>query len=156
MDKEISLGSFYDIVPPKKEVIVKSSNSNDKYGHIYKMILQNTAQAKLLHWQSLRYGQHIALDGLFSGIIDLGDELAETLMGKYGRPVLSESDLNLKLMNFKSPEEGDLTEFMNHLTKCYQSDCRSLLDEEIDTDLINIVDEILALVNKTKYLVSLK
>ena len=83
-------------------------------------------------------------------------ENTATLMGKYGRPVLNESDLNLKLINFKSPEEGDLTEFMNHLKKCYQSDCRSLLDQDTDTDLINIVDEILALVNKTKYLISLK
>ena len=162
MDRVLNLSAFGDIIKRgdglKSATPAQSAEDKDpnKYGHIFKMLLQNTAQAKLLHWQSSRYGQHKALDELFTNIITLGDQLAESLMGKYGKPVLSDDNLNLKLQNFKDPESGDLSEFMNHLYKCYSIDCKSLLGEGADSELLNIIDEIIALVDQVKYLISLK
>lgn len=69
------------------------------------MSLKNTAQIKLFHWQSHKYGQHKGLDEFFDGILDLGDKLAETVMGKYGVPVLNEEQLLLKLENFTDPKK---------------------------------------------------
>ena len=165
MDKVLNLSAFGEIMKkPNNTIGIHQGNINvqathqsgDKYGHIIKMVLQNMSQTKLLHWQCALYGQHKALDKLFNNIIKIGDTLAESVMGKYGKPVLSDGHLNLKLMNFDNPAEGDLSEFMDHLYKCYAVDCKSLLDGDKDVELINIVDEMIAAVDQTKYLISLR
>lgn len=162
MDKILSLSAFGDVVEPEKHSTgsepkhSSDPNSQSDCSMVFSKILQNMAQTKLLHWQSKMYGQHKALDKLFEGLVDLGDTLAESIMGKYERPTLDENALCLKLMNFESPEQGDLSEFMSHLHKCYAEDCRSLFDPTKDSEIINILDEIVALIDKTKYLLSLR
>lgn len=164
MDKIISLSAFGDVIDgePKKPTEVQSPETPETkeqtpgYSVVLSKILQNTAQTKLLHWQSKMYGQHKALDELYEGLSDLGDTLAETIMGKYGAPMLSDDELCLKLMNFKSPETGDLTEFMEHLYNCYHAECRAPFDPARDSEIVNILDEILSLVDKTKYLLTLR
>jgi hypothetical protein len=162
MDKILNLSAFGDVTSTEKTPTTDNSSpvSSDKtpvgFGKVFSRILQNSAQAKLLHWQSKMYGQHKALDKLFDGIIDLGDNLAESIMGKYGRPVLSDSELCLNLMNFKQPDTGDLTEFMEHLTNCYSKECREFFDPTKDSEIINILDELLSLIDKTKYLLTLR
>lgn len=165
MDKIISLSAFGEEIAPNDKagqpkqtgrVDFEKEKSQPSYSIVFSKILQNTAQAKLLHWQSAMYGQHKALDELFGGLIDLGDALAETIMGKYGRPSLNETELCLKIKNFESPEAGDLREFMNHLYTCYSSDCKTLFDASSDSEIVNILDEILSLIDKTKYLLTLR
>jgi hypothetical protein len=114
--------------------------------------LQNVSQAKLLHWQTPKYSQHKALDKLFKSLIDLGDNLAESIMGKYGRPHLSEENLCLKLFNYND----NLSYFMDELYSCYRNDCRGLFDENKDSELLNIIDEIISLIDKIKYLLTLE
>jgi DNA-binding ferritin-like protein len=158
MDKVISLSAFGNVIknPKGRESETEDTGESGAYAHIFKMALQNVAQTKLLHWQSNFYGQHKALDRLFKGLIDLTDTLAESIMGKYGKPVLNGDQCCLNIKNFENPEKGDLKDFMEHLHKCYAIDCKSLLDPEKDPELLNIVDEIIALVDRTKYLVSLR
>lgn len=142
-----------------RTVISKGKESGDgetKYGKLVSKLLQNIIQSKLLHWQCLLYGQHKALDELFNGLIDNGDTLVETVMGKYGRPTLVGEDLNIKLYNFADPKDGDLSKFMNDLYQCYRVDCRSYFDEEKDSEILNIIDEIIGLIDQTKYLISLR
>lgn len=162
MDKIISLSAFGDIIKPQSDTH-KSSKSKEtvfsednKFNYIFKMLLQNSAQAKLLHWQSALYGQHKALDEFWNSFNELSDGLAESIMGKYGKPVLGDEDLKLCLMNFENPKEGDLSDFMGHLTKCYSIDCKSIFNENTDVELLNIIDEIIALIEQTKYLLSLR
>ena len=162
MDKIISLSAFGDIIKPQsdsskhgksKETVFSEDN---RFDYIFKMILQNSAQAKLLHLQSALYGQHKALDKFWNAFNKLSDGLAESIMGKYGKPVLEEQNLKLCLMNFENPKDGDLSDFMSHLTKCYNIDCKSIFNENTDAELLNIIDEIVALIEQTKYLLSLR
>lgn len=166
-DRVLNLSAFGEILKsPTPKVSVHSqkvkpytsgeSEGSEKYGIVYKMVLQNMIQTKLLHWQCALYGQHKALDGLFGSLVDLGDTLAESIMGKYGKPVLSDEDLTIKLYNFENPKDGDLSEFMDHLYKCYTEDCRELFDRDADSEIVNIIDEIIAVVDQTKYLISLR
>jgi hypothetical protein len=161
MDRVLNLSAFGEILKKGNSLKTKmdsspSDSDPNAFGHIFKMLLQNTAQTKLLHWQSDRYGQHKALDELFSKLNELGDQLAESLMGKYGKPVLSEDNLSLKLKNFEDPEKGDLSWFLDHLYKCYSIDCKTLLNADSDPELINLIDEILSLIDQIKYLLTLK
>ena len=123
-----------------------------KYETVFTNVLKNIAQSKLLHWQTPRYAQHKALDELFESLIELGDELAESIMGKYGRPHISDENLSLRLFNYNN----NLSYFMDELYNCYRNDCRGLFDENKDSELLNIVDEIISLIDKIKYLLTLE
>lgn len=165
MDGILNLSAFGDVIksPNRKEsdsdtnvTYDKPDSDSNKYGHIFNTIFYNTAQIKLLHWQSYTYGQHKALDKLFSKYLDLSDSLAEVIMGKYGKPVLSEENLTFTIGNYADPEKCDLRPFMDKMYKSYMIDCRSILDENADSEIINILDEIVALVDQTRYLLALK
>lgn len=137
----------------KEEQPVKASPSN----LIAYEVLGHTAQIKLLHWQTHSYAEHKALDELFANFLDLTDGLVESIMGKYGRPELTESQSSFSVINYKNPGSPDgLPVFMETLYKCYSDKCKSCFSPEKDPEILNIIDEIIAIVDKTKYLLSLK
>jgi DNA-binding ferritin-like protein len=162
----INLNAFGEIIVPKEkeqEIFINQDRFEERpfrkvkeesypYETVFKNILENIVQTKLLHWQTYKYSQHKALDKLFDSLTDLGDELAESIMGKYGRPHLSEENLCLQLFNY----DGDLSRFMDNLYSCYRNDCRCLFDENKDSELLNIIDEIISLIDKIKYLLTLE
>ena len=177
MDNVVNLSAFGDIIenPMKGEkdefVTFDQMRSNmvqapsgrepeaenkKSFAAIFSKILQNSAQIKLLHWQTNFYGQPKALDSFWEDFNDLSDQLAETIMGKFGKPTLSTEEGCLKISNYKSPENGDLTEFVDHLYKCYSEDCKEYFSSEKDSEIINILDEIVALIDQNRYLLSLK
>lgn len=109
-------------------------------------------QVKILHWQTLSYSEHVSLGSLYDDLSGHIDEFVETFMGKYGR-VISQKSFILNVENYK--EKGPvalLTEMESYLI----SELPTMLDAKKDTDLLNIRDEILGSVNKTKYLLTLK
>jgi hypothetical protein len=40
--------------------------------------------SQIAHWQSASYSQHIALNELYEGIVDIRDKYVESYQGKYG------------------------------------------------------------------------
>jgi hypothetical protein len=73
------------------------------------------------------------------------------MMGKYGRPEF-ESEFSIMFQDLKSLSVQNfidgITEFLVSMTE--------QLDTKYDTDLLNLRDEMLASVNKLKYLLTLK
>lgn len=176
MDKVINLSAFGEVLEkPKSDDMTfnffksssqdKESPSGDeipggtkkeKNSPVSLIALKNlhyTSQIKLFHWQTKSYSEHKALDSLFSELVELADELVESTMGKYGRPVLNDVQNSYQLDNY---QEGSLENFMDSLISCYTQECKNSLNPQSDSDLLNIIDEMVALVNKTKYLLSLK
>lgn len=112
------------------------------------LTLQN--QLRIHHWQTPSYAEHKALGNAYEGIDALIDSFVETYMGKYGKD--TEQERTIELHGYeKSHPMPVLNYFENYLLNELPSD----LDSEKDTDLLNIRDEMLALVNKTKYLLTL-
>jgi hypothetical protein len=98
----------------------------------------------IAHLQTLNYAEHKALNEYYDGILDLTDSLLETYFGTIGKRV-----------NFRIPA----SEYMNpqqHLTQLmeYVKKHRSVFGSD-NTHLQNIIDEILALIAKTLYLLTL-
>jgi DNA-binding ferritin-like protein len=113
------------------------------------MELQN--QVKVNHWQTKSYARHKAFDKLFKGLIDLTDKFAEVAMGKYGRFKLEEED---KTINIENLSELDLKNMLE-----VSKDALVQWTEEFDskdTDILNIRDEILGLLNRITYLLTLE
>lgn len=109
-------------------------------------------QVKILHWQTTSYSEHNSLGSLYDSLSTNIDEFVEVFMGKYGR-IISGNSFNLTLENYKNLGPMSL---MSDMENYLISELPTMLDNSKDTDLLNIRDEILAAVNKTKYLLTLK
>ena len=105
-------------------------------------------QIKVYHWQTKSFARHKATDDFVSSLDEKIDEFVEVYMGKYGRPRVHGS---IKFHNYS--ESAARTFVAKQTTFLSKVLPRKLKDT--DTDLLNIRDEILALVNKTLYLFTL-
>jgi hypothetical protein len=110
-------------------------------------LLGFVSQIHVFHWLTTSYAQHQALGGLYDGIHDLSDQFMEVYMGKYGRTIGYSS------ASMISYDVSDVIETI----KGFEGFLISLTGQfsESDTDLLNIRDEMLALVHKTQYLLTL-
>lgn len=114
-------------------------------------LVQIQLQFKFMHWQTTGDAKHRAYGKTYDKLGDLIDDFAEAMMGKYGRfefePEFSIMFQDLKSLNLQNFIDG-ITEFLVSITE--------QLDPTYDTDLLNLRDEILLLINKLKYLLTLK
>lgn len=105
-------------------------------------------QLRFFHWQTKSYARHQAYGGTYEAMDGLIDGFVEILMGKYGRvPAIP-----FKLYN---RNEKDIMAFIDE-TVTYLLSLNGVLNPQVDTDLLNIRDEMLAEFNKLKYLITLK
>ena len=118
---------------------------------IVKNLLTAQNQMKLFHWQTISFAQHQAFGDIYDNLSDLIDEFVEVCMGKHGRPEF-ESEFNLVMYNSNSINVDEyittVIEFLLSFDNVY--------DERIDSDLLNLRDEMLAQFNKLKYLLTLQ
>jgi hypothetical protein len=144
-------------IQPAVPAAPAEKSASEKSNCVASSGLKNIAQIKLLHWQTYSQVEHVYLDQLFNGMIELIDTLTESVMGKYGRPELTEEERKMAIINYMNPESPDgLPQFMSNLDKCYRETCYSMFNEKDDSEILNIIQEILALIDKTKYLLTLK
>jgi hypothetical protein len=111
-----------------------------------RMCLETRTAAHMLHLQAKSFAVHEALGGFYAGLSDLIDTLAETYQGQYGvierypEKVPPKIDDPVKLV----------TAFIKWVAE-NRNDCAT------DSHIQNIIDEIVALANRTRYkLVNLK
>ena len=110
--------------------------------------LEFSAQVKLYHWQTKVYARHVASDKLFGEINELIDKFVEIYIGKNGRPTLPTTQRSLKLDNLS---DEDMVKYLQKWIRYLQDKLPEMLDKK-DTDLINIRDEMMGLINNTLYL----
>jgi hypothetical protein len=105
----------------------------------------------MLHWQTKSFSRHGAYGRIYDSLDDLIDKFVEVCMGKHGRPSftggysLGGSDI----------EELDLTEYVSSVCE-YLVGLSEEYNPKMDSDLLNIRDEMLAEINQLKYLLTLK
>jgi hypothetical protein len=122
--------------------------------NIITKFLSIQAQLRVLHWQTKSYAEHQALGGLYSDLDGNIDEFVETFSGGHGGVPMAKEGFTFTAVNYKDNKAcvAFLDEFAAYLTK----ELPTFLDSTKDTDLLNIRDEMLGAVNKTKYLLRLK
>ena len=108
-------------------------------------------QIKLYHWQTKSFSRHKATDEIIGKLDESIDKFVEVYMGKYGRPRLGPKTNSIKLSNMS---ESAAQKFIKGCIKAIQN-MRSRLNDRVDSDLINISDEMLADLNQLLYLFSL-
>jgi hypothetical protein len=111
---------------------------------------------KVFHWQTNKYSQHVASDQLYNSLQTLIDQWVEVYQGKYQTLTFEDDKVNVPLRNV------DLDDFKLHLTQFktfLMRDIPKFLGDDKEmkhTDLYNIRDEMLAITNKTLYLLKLE
>jgi hypothetical protein len=111
-------------------------------------ILQIQGQLRIFHWQTDSYAEHIAFGETYNKIVELFDDLVEVYSGKYKKLFLGE----LTKIDF-----ADLTMInINVFIKSAVDFLSDLFNSDQDCELKNIKDEIVALLHKLNYLLTLK
>lgn len=105
-------------------------------------------QIRIFHWQTASYAEHKALGKAYEALDPLIDSFVEAYMGDTGEKI--QAGFKLTLVDHKNKASTDL---MNQAI--------AFLTEELDgyvsgkSDLLNIRDEMLAVIKQTKYLLTL-
>lgn len=117
---------------------------------IITLALECSAQLKLFHWQTFSFAQHEAFDKIGKDLAKSFDKLVETLLGRYRQ--YEYKPLNLQLIPHS--QENILQKINQYLEILGGKNCKILNPN--DTDAQNIVEEIVADLNKLKYLLTLE
>ena len=107
-------------------------------------------QLRIFHWQTQSFAQHKAFGEAYEGLDGLIDEFVEVYQGKNGISKPADG-IKFKLENLDTNPSDMIDVFLEYL----QNDLPKQI-EESDSDLLNIRDEMMGLLNKTKYLLMLK
>jgi hypothetical protein len=101
-------------------------------------------KAHIFHWNTTSYSQHKAMGKFYEGLTDLIDSFVETYQGKYGR------------LQFQGLSELKITDanLIVSLTYAEILQIEKQIDKEC-SDLLNILADMKALCNHTKYLLTL-
>lgn len=115
-------------------------------------LLQLQCQIRILHWQTKGFARHEAFGKTYAAMEVLIDDFVEIYMGKYGRFSLSENEKSISIDNLS---ELELTAFLKNV-KSELIGMSNDLSKDKDTDLLNLRDEMLGLINKLSYLLTLE
>jgi hypothetical protein len=119
-------------------------SSGKKCGCIEKLMSAQQS-LRMQHWLTKSHAQHNAIGNAYEGLDELIDSFVETLIGAKSRDVLSGiSSISVG---------GDVQKILGDLEGVLRNDIPKDVGEK-ETSLLNIRDEMLALVQKTRYLLT--
>ena len=118
--------------------------------HIH-FFLQLRNQIKLYHWQTHIYARHMATDKMLESLDKSIDSYVEIYIGKYGRPKITGKNAMIHLQNLS---EAGASRMIGAALKYIQGPLTKTLTQ-LDTDLINIRDEMIGELNQLLYLFTL-
>jgi len=112
-------------------------------------------QFKVYHWQTQRkvgsFAQHNAFGTAYDDLTDHIDDFIEIYQGKRGA-IIGKNGFTINLQNLDDNPVAFVDEFISYLTQ----HVTEALDPVADTDLLNIRDEMLGILNQTKYRLNMK
>jgi hypothetical protein len=139
-DKGTELEMDLDIVSRKTKSLGSSIDE-----HFVNLLLFQS-QLKIMHWGTESYSEHNAFGSTYESISDGLDSLVESYQGYHGRIDFGNS---CEFISFKDVE---CESWLNSMLECLNS----LRSELKESDLQNMIDELIAAVSKLKYLLTLK
>ena len=112
------------------------------------LTIQN--QMRVFHWQTQKkpgsFAQHQAFGTAYEDLDPLIDDFIEIFQGKNGA-IMGKDGFTRRLMNLSDNFEAVIDEYITFLRETVGQS----LEPEYDSDLLNIRDEMMAVLNQTKY-----
>lgn len=109
-------------------------------------------QIKVFHWQTKSYAEHKALGKLYESLDESVDDFVEVFSGRYGKVPRADEFFKAQARNYSSKE--DVMKYLDEIVEFLEKEVTGFLEEQ-DTELLNIRDDMLASINRTKYLLGL-
>ena len=113
-------------------------------------LLQMQNQLRIFHWQTKSYAAHKALGKAYENLDELIDTFIETALGRT-EAVFSDGNIDIKLFDIKTLDVCTALETYKEFLIAIAVKVNS----ETDSDLLNIRDEMLGVINHTCYLLKL-
>ena len=129
---------------------IESLPKNDLY-KIIPLLYHFRQQLHIYHLQTLSYARHKSSDDLLGELTEFIDRFIETYSGKYGR-VKFDIPTNITLNNMN---DENAMSFLDNMINYFLNKIPNYLDSKIDSDLLNLRDDIVGKINQTKYLYTL-
>jgi hypothetical protein len=118
---------------------------------VFLKVIQFHNLLKLYHFQTKSYGAHKASDKLFADLADKYDQFFEIYQGKYGRIPRLNDTIVIKTVSDKEMI-GVSKRFAAFLYKSTSKACKVCKN----SDICNVLDEMVGSVNQFIYLLSFK
>jgi hypothetical protein len=110
---------------------------------------------RVFHWQTQHkvgsFAQHSAFGTAYEDLDEHIDDFIEIYQGKKGAIMASGGTFNITLHNLSDNAEDFVDEYITYLVEYVPQGL-----EDADTDLLNIRDEMLGILNQTKYRLHMK
>jgi len=108
-------------------------------------------QSHVFHWQTYSHSEHNALSDYYDKYLDLVDDLAEMIMGALQeRP--SVANQTIELVDYS---DRALQEYLVDARNVFDVDAKEVIPEEY-SEIHNKIEEIVELIDKLAYLITLK
>ena len=120
------------------------------------MLLEVLDTIKTYHWRTTSYAAHKATDELHANLSEKTDEFAEVLLGKIGEDrsaALAVTSVSVRVLSTPQEAAAATREYIASLASLSSS---PHLSHHMDVDLLNIRDEMVAMLNRFLYLLTLK
>jgi hypothetical protein len=130
------------------------SSKNDSMKDLKQMIecfLTMQMTMKLYHWQTSSYARHKSSDEIFQRLITLVDEFIESYQGRYGKMKNSKETTFLKNINIETHTDKSITKYIKECKEHCQTFAKNHINKN-HTEILNIMDEIIAALDQTLYL----
>lgn len=106
-------------------------------------------QIHVFHWQTEVGDKHKALGDYYDDFLEQLDGLMEVVMGKYGRFSVKSVGTPAPLVDLK---DVNVEDFVNSKVSIFE-DAKKLFSK--DPEILNIIDEVIAGIQKLKYLLTM-
>jgi hypothetical protein len=112
--------------------------------------LQMLNTVKLYHWKTHSHSQHVATDTLYTDLNASIDQFVEIMLGKEGNRVNLTGQKNIPLLDYTNVNDfkKEIEKYKDFLINM------NFINITNNSDLLNIRDEILGLLNKFTYLLT--
>jgi len=120
------------------------------------LLLEILDTIKTYHWRTHSYSTHKATDELHEKLSEKTDEFAEVLLGKIGPDRFAALNIpSIRVRVLKTNAEAK-SAARNYIARLTNLSSNPNLSHHTDVDLLNIRDEMVAMLNRFLYLLTLK
>ena len=135
-----------------RRIVNENVESSNPKGDFLLRLLQIRDQSHIFHWQTESYAQHKAFGKFYENYLDKIDDLAEQIFGKMEGFYLEPSG-SLSLVDYS---DDNLTNFIDDACQFFRTEMMNVVPVEGNEEIYNTVEEVLSLMNKLKYLLTLR
>jgi hypothetical protein len=115
-------------------------------------LFQIADQVKILHLQTAFKAEHLAFGLFYDTFTELMDTLIEAIAGKYGTDKLKFNEASIIVYDYSAAKPV----FFDLVDEILRVKFSSIFNRDKDSELFNIIDEMLDLKNKVQYLLQMK